>query len=60
MTDTDTDVQVETDAARRKRVHDGLKPPTDRLTREPKEHPDRVPPENRPHPVTRARGAGPR
>ena len=34
-----------------------LKPVTDRITREPSEHPDRIPAERAGHPVTSARPA---
>lgn len=47
---------VELDTPPRKPITDGsLKPISDRVTREPAEHPDRVPQETVPHPVTRGR-----
>jgi hypothetical protein len=51
MTDTETD--TETVVVPRKRT-DVLKSQSDRLTREPAEHPDRIPSERPAHPVTRA------
>ena len=36
-------------------IIDVLKPATDRVTREPAEHPDRIPAEPKAHPVTRSR-----
>ena len=38
---------------------DGLRPLTDRVTREPAEHPDRIPPQYAAHPVTRSRRTAP-
>ena len=38
-----------------KKITEALKPITDRVTREPSEHPDRLPPESKTHPVTRGR-----
>jgi hypothetical protein len=49
MTTVDLDIEP------KKTVADVFKPVTDRVTREPSEHPDRIPPESRSHPVTRAR-----
>ena len=48
---TDTD----TESPPRKPPTEVLKPVTDRLTREPSEHPDRIPQESVSHPVTRSR-----
>ena len=42
------------DAPPRKPTTNRLKHSTDRVTRERTEHPDRIPPESAPHPVTRA------
>ena len=49
MNATDLDIEPT------KTVTDVLKSVTDRVTRERPEHPDRIPPESRSHPVTRAR-----
>jgi hypothetical protein len=46
-----TELDTETVVITRKRT-DVLKSQNDRPTREPVEHPDRIPPEQRPHPVT--------
>ena len=46
---------VDLDIEPRKTVTDVLKPVTDRVTRERSEHPDRIPPETKSHPVTRGR-----
>jgi hypothetical protein len=51
---------VDLDAPPRKPITQVLKPVTDRVTREQPEHPDRVPPESKAHPVTRGREAAPR
>jgi hypothetical protein len=45
----------DTESPPRKPPTEGLKPITDRLTREKAEHPDRIPPESLPHPVTERR-----
>jgi hypothetical protein len=47
----------EVDTPPRKPPAEVLKPVTDRLTREPAEHPTPVPKEPAPHPVTRARAS---
>ena len=39
----------------KKSITEVVKPVTDRVTREPSEHPDRLPPESKTHPVTRGR-----
>lgn len=46
---------ADVDAPPRKPITDRLKPVTDRVTREPAEHPDRIPEESAPHPVTGGR-----
>lgn len=46
---------IDLDIEPKKTVADVLKPITDRVTRERPEHPDRIPPESRSHPVTPAR-----
>lgn len=43
---------IDLDTPPRKPITDTLKPATDRVTREPAEHPDRPPRESTPHPVT--------
>ena len=48
---------IDLESPPRKPITDVLKPATDRVTRERSEHPDRVPPESKTHPVTRGRAA---
>ena len=45
--------ETDTESPPRKPLTEVLKPVTDRLTREPSEHPDRIPQESVSHPVTR-------
>jgi hypothetical protein len=44
---------VDLDIPPYKPLTDVLKPATDRVSREPSEHPERIPRETRSHPVTR-------
>ncbi|HET9024570.1 MAG TPA: hypothetical protein VFN64_08355 [Burkholderiaceae bacterium] len=48
---------IDLDFEPKKSITEALKPITDRLTREPSEHPDRLPPDSKTHPVTRGRAA---
>ena len=43
---------IDIDTPPRKPITHRLKPATDRVTREPTEHPDRTPRDAAPHPVT--------
>lgn len=46
---------IDLDSPLRKPITEVFKPVTDRVTRERSEHPDRIPPESKTHPVTRGR-----
>ena len=48
---------IDLDIEPKKPITEVLKPGTDRVTREPSEHPDRIPAESKIHPVTRGRTA---
>jgi hypothetical protein len=48
---------IDLDSPPRRPITGVFKPVTDRVTRERSEHPDRIPPESKTHPVTRGRTA---